>query len=640
MNTVIDVKDWSEVKKAELFDFDKRTYDDGTSETEQSTYDDKAASEKELSEKKYIVDHYFPRYFSLRGHDLSPFNMGIYCETKGDKPKLRSTQYVGVVPLLLMKGKKSEIENNEDYPVIKVSSRFNISPTEMLSKVLSGDDYYENPDMLKTRYYTEREWKELALHGNKVEERALFGVINGIGQIDLSHQEDGNEKRNESNLGIVDAYGVFEIIDFVNKAKEICKKSLKKQSLRVEENLNCKVKGRILVQKQIKYNEVRGQKQKMYCAYNMMSENIKENQIIKYALHLCRKKSGIGDSLVEDIQFCMNALCGVPLKKCSTSDFVGLKNNGAYRQYKEVLIAAKKIISRYSLSYENGATDNTGEVKAQLTNHKVLPYFIDMNLLFEYYCRAIFRKAINEYNKEKGTMITLSLESQKDSARLLFKCDSDYMKKYWRNWQADDDDEDNEDSNGKNENTIVSLRHFFMARYIPDIVITYESENDNVRKVAAVIDAKYSDVESAEKRSRTHQIMFYMKALDCNYGGLISPSSKNRTEIVSGSVWINQKIEKMKGEKVTGPGLCYIPLAGEKGTGFYVDLVKKYLKDLGKTINERENERRKNIENKKFLTKFDDLLNRNQKITLNDIRNILPEDKKKIWIEKYKKGEK
>ena len=158
MNIVIDGNDWSKIETS-LFDFERR--DDETNEAiekEQLPKSEHNVDEKEELNKRYMVDDYFQRYASLYGHDASPFNLGIYCEDKVKKLNLKATQYVGVVPLL-KKGKYAN-EKIEEYPVIKVSSRFNISPTEMLSEVLAGDDYYENPDMLKTRSYTEKEWKD------------------------------------------------------------------------------------------------------------------------------------------------------------------------------------------------------------------------------------------------------------------------------------------------------------------------------------------------------------------------------------------------------------------------------------------------------------------------------------------------
>ena len=64
----------------------------------------------ELLDGDINVKEYFPTFSSVRGYDPSPFNMGIYCERKVYDVKLRSTQYVGVVPL--MKREKGNFQNS------------------------------------------------------------------------------------------------------------------------------------------------------------------------------------------------------------------------------------------------------------------------------------------------------------------------------------------------------------------------------------------------------------------------------------------------------------------------------------------------------------------------------------------------
>lgn len=639
MKILIEGNDWQELKitsKDEFIVHQPNPYNNPADEIE--VVDKKAGSDSNdlgsTSTEQYSSLDFFYRYRSLFGHEPSPFNLGIYqtptidkSSNKGqdkDKDIIKATKYIGVVPLL----KISDTEKSKDMPLAKISSRFGISPTEMIKEVLSGDDYYQNPDMLSTHSYSAAEW--LGLSGETSEENAkvLFGVISGLGEIDLFQNENGSEEASSTDLGIVDEYGVFEIIDFVNKAKELCKKNLKKQSQRVEENLNCKVKGRILIQKQIKYNVSKGQNQKAYCAYNKMSEDIRENQILKYALHLCQTKEGIGDSLEEDIRFCMNSLNGVPLKKCSISDFVGLKNNGAYRQYKEALNAAKKVIGRYFISYSD-ADDEEGINKKQnvrLSNGKVLPYFIDMNLLFEYYCRAIFSKAIKKVNKKvnkyKEINVSFELESTRQAKRVLFHVSKNYWKKYML---GDAEDQgDNLDSN-----TEAVMQRFFMPVYIPDIVVNYNVKKsdgtDEVQGVAAVFDAKYSDVEHHEKRSRTHQVMFYMKALGCDYGGLISPHPNKGEGLYNQSgidfftdISINCKDNgNPKGTEEVNPNsepkLFYIPLdyndkkkfTSSNDTEKYVEKAAIYLEKIHDIICEKE---RLNLQRKKLLEDLPDII--------------------------------
>lgn len=547
METVFEGKDWSEIKHTK--------------------------NQNNLKGEDIPTDNneYYRKFFGnkspFEGNDLPPFNLGIYVDE--DENILRASQYVGIVPA--MEINKGTNPNENEIQLIKVSSRFSTStPVEMLKKVLSGNDYYENPDMLKTKIYSVDEWKSLKKEKNEV----LFGTIRGVGNIELFSRKSGQEdpaedSANDVAYGLADVFGAFEILDFVNKAKKVCEKNLKKQSQKVEENLNCKVKGRILVQKQIKYNLSKGQNQKVYCSYNKMTEDIRENQIVKYALYLC-KNHEIGDALGEDIRFCMNTLTNVPLKKCNISDFIGLKNNGVFRQYKEALAAAKKIIKRYSVSelddqlekvtgtsektVENTPIAGTSESKAHLTSGEVVPYFIDMNLLFEYYCRAIFKKAIEEFNKrEKAKETGIKFDLERKQKKPLF-CGNDFL-------------------NG-----------VYMQEYEPDIVVTYEDAN----RAAAVFDAKYSNLENQHRkvrRQRTHQIIFYMKMLGCDYGGLISPG-KDKKELISKELQIGNKDLKNSSE------LFYIPLWENQNLNAfkeYVNFVKDNLAEIAKKIQDQKN---------------------------------------------------
>lgn len=574
--------------------------------------------EKNETDKLKKIEDYFERYKNLTDK-ISPYNMGIYQTENEDE--LCATQYIGLLPLLKLPGKdfdSSESKSLND-DIIKVSSRFKISPSEMIEAILSGDDYYENPEMLPIRSYTISDWKDQKKNSEKNDENILFGLLNGVGQIELFSTDKGEQKVSQTDLGIVDIYGIFEIIDFVNKAKKLCKGNLKRQSCRIEENLNCKVKGRILVQKQIKYNVSKGQEQRFYCVYNKMSENIKENQIIKYALTLCVKKSGIGDALAEDLRFCLNTLGDVALKKCGPSDFIGLKNNSAYRQYKEALAAAKKVICRYSLSYlkTNKEFQEKSEQKSELKSGKVQPYFIDINLLFEYYCRAIFKKAIAEYNKEaiaecnkeEKSTVRFELESSAIAERNLF------------------------DEHSK-------VDKYYMKNYYPDIVINYIYKEK--KDIAAVFDAKNSDVRKAEwkKRERTHQIMFYMKALGCNQGGLISSvldtnkdelisnfyANISKDEILKDDICINSiKSEKKKqkddNNKII---LYYIPLLAKEEKDFerFVIITKVYLQAIANKVELEQLEKRKSGLLEEFfeLNSGEKGKNKNSKDEIKDIK--------------------
>lgn len=592
---VIKGKDWFPIELKEFCEL--MSYDAKDEKTDGGDGKEKGSQDYQDTTQPDYLGLTAAKYFPVSSKKVCPFNMGVYLTQKnnGSGLILRTTQYVGVLPLI--ERKKRELEKN--YPIIKVISRFKgLSPIDMLNVVLRGDDYYENPGILKTHSYSRTDWLELGNSGGKKInvkiQNCVFGIIEGTEKIDLSKDE-------KDDLGLADMVGVLEVIDFVNKAKAVCKKSLKKQSDRVEENLNCKVKGKILIQKQIKNNVARGQIQKVYCSYNKLSPNTIENQILKYCLYVCSRLK-IGDSMSEEIRFCMNALSGVPIIKCTVSDFHGLKNNGAYRLYKDALIAAQKVLNRYSLVYkdEAGEKDEADVRKSdvEVSSYKISPFFIDMNLLFEYYCRALIRNAINELEKNNHPEIHLSLRKPAQK-HLLFETDADYLSKYFEG----DYDPEETDSSDK------GLRRYFMPIYIPDIIVEYSTSGLKNKKVAAVIDAKYSDVEEKwkEKRARTHQIMFYMQAIKCNIAGLIGMAESNKSEGFSGfkEIYHNAISSPVKtADNTNSKKLCFIPITygdtGKEDTNEAAisESVREFLEALLKEIDgleKTENEKRELI---------------------------------------------
>lgn len=514
-------------------------------------FSNSAADTAQGTENKIRFDpyDYFPVSSSqfVNSNYINPINLGVYLDRDWN---VHSTQFVGIMPLTERNG-RNPLKLGGEPCVIKIDSRFHISPSEMLNEVLSGDDYYENPGMLQCNAYRVSELNKLFGKGNK--NKVLCGTVSDIGKVTLQPGNTTSGKSSDDLEAFLSgAYPIFEIIQFVNAAKDICKKNLKMQSVFKEENLVGKVKGRILINKQIKQNISRGQYHKTYCAYNALSENIKENVIIKYALHLC-SKFGIADSLREDIAFCNRVLANVPLKKCSASDFVGLKNNGVFRQYKQAMDAAKIIIKRYYISYQQSESGGKEE-GIGVADYSVDPYFIDMNLLFEYYCRALFRKEINQYNNTYDAQIGLRMDPATRGNIPLFS---------------------------PNEKEVGA----FMKTYIPDILIRAtrkdESDDRGTDSILAVIDAKYSNVEdSLEKRARTHQILFYMNVLNCNYGGLISPSDQKNEKRYHLYPYL------FDGKNDSGKKLCYLPLWKEDKDKDkdkhkqYEKMVLDYLKDI------------------------------------------------------------
>jgi hypothetical protein len=413
----------------------------------------------------------FPRKPSI-------INLGIYYDIA--RNEARSERFVGIMPL--SKWINSEDEGGWEKPSdsnvnIIISSRFG-DPMKMLQTVLESRERYDKniADMLLPNIDTWENWskKDVCAKDSNV----LYGIIKDVPEISLPKEAD-NQENNIAKL-MSDINSIFEVSNFLDKLKKVCRTVIKKSSIRHEENLVGKVKGRINIQKQIKHNLSHGRLDRNYCVYNKMDIDNLENRILKYALYLCKKWSiQSGDIFSEEIAFCENQLRDVKLVKCCKKDAIGIKNNGAYKQYKEAIEAAVDIFERMSISFND--EKGVSELKIK---QKVAPFFIRMDLLFELYCRAIVEKALDKINEKNYQLVPYS-----ENELYVF---------------------------GKNKKVIG-----FQNKNIPDILI----KNDN--KVEIVMDVKYIPLDEKEDymvREITHQVLAYMLITDAKYGGFIYPS--------------------------------------------------------------------------------------------------------------------
>ena len=160
-----------------------------------------------------------------------------------------------------------------------------------------------------------------------------------------------------------------------------------------------------------------------------------------------------------------------------------------------------------------------------------------MNVLVELYCRAVVSEAVKDNMlMDKG----LSLVSVKDSKKKLYDSDELY-------------DSDKE-----------IIKGAFMQNYIPDIII---AKGDKAEPFI-VLDAKNSDVTNQStdaRRERTHQVNFYMNALNVKIGGLISPS--NESDAVTAKLAGLNKY------------LAFVPLSTSGKSDIHVKTVTDFIKN-------------------------------------------------------------
>jgi len=290
--------------------------------------------------------------------------------------------------------------------------------------------------------------------------------------------------------------------------------------LHQEENYNSKVRGKIDVKKNIRQNTCRGRNDRFYCKYIDFTEDNIENRIIKATLKKCKAilddRFEVNAESAGRIHYCMHALRHVLTVPIKASDFNSVSVSGLYMYYKPVLQQAKSIFSQkyYSYTGENGQTI----IKSVYT----IPYMINMETLFEFYARTMFKETI-------------------DSERYT-------LDKYSRKWFL---------TRAAGTEEIERGVHL-MSYCIPDIVVRDRESNEAV----IVIDAKYK-AHDRSVRTDSFQLLSYVLLSGVNRCGFVFPGAET-------------KIKEMRTS-----GAEYLPIQ----TPLMNDL-KYYELILGSTLNE------------------------------------------------------
>lgn len=181
------------------------------------------------------------------------------------------------------------------------------------------------------------------------------------------------------------------IIHFVKVLEKICicKRGLKKDYIRREENLSSKIKGKIVFANHLKKNTMMGRADRVYCNYQDYSVDCLENQVLKKALVFCQNY--LGENLKEEqkntfiemnktISFCKSFFAGV--SDLRQAKFLKqFKVNKLYRDYTEALDLAKIILQRFGYNVQES-------IKKENETNKTPPFWINMALLFEMYVLA------------------------------------------------------------------------------------------------------------------------------------------------------------------------------------------------------------------------------------------------------------
>lgn len=225
-----------------------------------------------------------------------------------------------------------------------------------------------------------------------------------------------------------DLLSPFLIAQFLQILKKIVQKGLKKSYYTVTENLNARVKGKILVGRNIKENLVRGKHIHTICQYQEFGVNCDENKILKKAYQFSRRvisQKGNGfdiQPLLELTNYVHPAFENVSedidIRKLKT-----FKNNPLFKEYDQAIKLALLILKRFSYNI----------TKTEQQQIQTPPFWIDMSKLFELYVykkmRVLFSSNEIKYHmKVKKQELDFVLKSHDNN--MLFIIDTKYKPNY------------------------------------------------------------------------------------------------------------------------------------------------------------------------------------------------------------------
>lgn len=182
------------------------------------------------------------------------------------------------------------------------------------------------------------------------------------------------------------------VVEFLSVLKTIVRKGLKTSYYKVEENLNSRIKGKVMIAKSIKHNLMRNKNLYTFCNYEVFGLDNKENRLLKKALVFVKRYlPNYLEYFNKDSKqpnYLQNTLNYISPAFDEVSDDIELneikhtKMNSFYKEYAEAIRLAKLILKRFGYNISN--------ISQQKVNTP--PFWIDMSKLFEVYVLGLLKE--------------------------------------------------------------------------------------------------------------------------------------------------------------------------------------------------------------------------------------------------------
>lgn len=400
-------------------------------------------------------------------YNESRVNLGIHYY----RNSLYSSNLVGICRIKSIDGETLyDVDGNE--LLIKVVPRFNITVVELLNYIRDDDEFdrYMAPQTISNRH------KEKDIES--IDRNEIFYFFE-------------NEKPLKVDDGISAENSIITVTVFLILLRLLCRKPLMGRMLKEEKNLVGKVKGKIVIEKNIRSNTMHGRNDRFYCRYLHFSDNIIENQILKAALKKSKRfiveyfddYSKDNNNYTSMISYCSNVLRHISDIQVTGSACNGLKFSGYYTYYKPVMAMARMVLDDISIE-SNGEISTTGYI---------VPYAISMEKLFEVYVRAYLKKnGIDSYRSKNDKGIKMEKFDDKTDV-------------FWE------------------EEGLANPGKYISGSIKPDLILTDRESGETV-----VFDIKYKDYTNGDSRNDRLQLLAYSMMMNANNVGIILPA---QTEI-------------------------------------------------------------------------------------------------------------
>ena len=198
---------------------------------------------------------------------------------------------------------------------------------------------------------------------------------------------------------------------FLRELNDLCAHRLRRNFIREEANLVGKAKGKILSAENIRRNLLRGRAERVFCAYQSVSDDILENRILRAALErvavylsgegLFRDEQG---TLERWVRSCRSHLHGVSVVRVRGGDFLAARSRGAFSHYRRPLHLARAVLESTGFDLDGVNGRASGVVPFALNSAKLFERWVEIKLLEEYPHLQVGR---DDISADKGGVVKI-----------------------------------------------------------------------------------------------------------------------------------------------------------------------------------------------------------------------------------------